>query len=83
MLKLENLSVKLGRKSSPLFSINSVHEPGPLLGFEVPLGPANRRCFALSLDSRSQHQEPSIFSDTIYGALLLEIEIGFELNRWE
>lgn len=30
MLKLENLSVKLSRKSSPLFSIDSVHEPGTL-----------------------------------------------------
>lgn len=30
MLKLQDLSVKLSRKSRPLFSIDSVHEPGTL-----------------------------------------------------
>ena len=63
MLKLENLSVKLGRKSSPLFSINSVHEPGTLTWIRGTSG----SCKSTLLRVISGLQKPTSGTVNIFG----------------
>ncbi|WP_350309406.1 ATP-binding cassette domain-containing protein [Corynebacterium sp. MSK073] len=83
MLQLEDLVVQLSRKSRPLFSINSVHEPGTLTWIRGASGSGKTTLLRVVCGL----QKPTSGTVNIFGnncgALLKRTEIGFERSQWE